>query len=199
LIEFMFDHNFQKSKKIFPHDRILAWTILKLFPRFIKPNHITIFRFLTIPIVAFLMYYGHYFLGLIVFLLVAFTDTIDGSMARIRDEVTEWGKVYDPLADKLLISSMVFIIVLRYIGFWVSFLIIIIEFVILIVAWIRKNRGGEIQANIWGKIKMILQVAGVTLLLLCVVFDWAQILPLASGTLYVAIAFAIVSLLTYGI
>jgi len=145
------------------------------------------------------MYYGHYFLGLIVFLLVAFTDTIDGSMARIRDEVTEWGKVYDPLADKLLISSMVFIIVLRYIGFWVSFLIIIIEFVILIVAWIRKNRGGEIQANIWGKIKMILQVAGVTLLLLCVVFDWAQILPLASGTLYVAIAFAIVSLLTYGI
>ncbi len=172
---------------------------MKLFPRFIKPNHITIFRFLTIPIVAFLMYYGHYFLGLIVFLLVAFTDTIDGSMARIRDEVTEWGKVYDPLADKLLISSMVFIIVLRYIGFWVSFLIIIIEFVILIVAWIRKNRGGEIQANIWGKIKMILQVAGVTLLLLCVVFDWAQILPLASGTLYVAIAFAIVSLLTYGI
>lgn len=195
----MLDHNFQKSEKIFPHDYLVKWTVLWLFPRWIKPNHITVFRFLTTPIVAFLMYYGHYWYGLIAFLLVAFTDTIDGSIARTRDEITEWGKVYDPLADKILISTVVFIIVLKYVGYWTAILIITIEVAIIITAWFRKYRGAKIQANIWGKIKMLLQVLGVTLLLVSIVFGWGEILPLASGTLYVAIAFAIVSLLTYGI
>jgi len=195
----MLDHNFQKSEKIFPHDYLVKWIVLWLFPKWIKPNHITVFRFLTTPIVAFLMYYGHYSYGLIAFLLVAFTDTIDGSMARTRNEITEWGKVYDPLADKILISAVVFIIVLKYIGYWTAILIITIEVAIIITAWFRKYQGAKIQANIWGKIKMLLQVLGVTLLLVSIVFGWGEILPLASGTLYVAIAFAIVSLLTYGI
>ncbi|MCK4553539.1 hypothetical protein KAU19_01070, partial [Candidatus Parcubacteria bacterium] len=59
--------------------------------------------------------------------------------------------------------------------------------------------GIKIQANVWGKIKMNLQVAGVVILLLSIVFNWAALLPFASGVLYLAIAFAIVSLLTYGI
>ena len=195
----MLDNNFKKSDTIFPHDRLLAKTVLKIIPKSIKPNHVTVFRFLTTPIVAFLMFSDHYLIGLISFLLVAFTDALDGSMARTRDEITEWGKVYDPLADKILIGAMVFIIVLKYIGFWTSIFIVSIEVVIIIVAWVRKLRGAEIQANIWGKIKMMLQVLGVTILLLSIIFNWAGALPLASGALYLAIAFAIVSLLTYGI
>ena len=195
----MLDSNFKKSDTIFPHDRLLAKTVLKIIPKSIKPNHVTIFRFLTTPIVAFLMFSDHYLIGLISFLLVAFTDALDGSMARTRDEITEWGKIYDPLADKILIGAMVFIIVLKYIGFWTSVFIVSIEAIIIIVAWIRKRRGAEIQANIWGKIKMMLQVLGVTILLLSIIFDWAGALPLASGALYLAIAFAVVSLLTYGI
>jgi phosphatidylglycerophosphate synthase len=153
----MLDNNFKKSDIIFPHDRLLAKTVLKIIPKSVKPNHLTVFRFLTTPM------------------------------------------VYDPLADKILISAMVFIIVLKYIGFWTSIFIVSIEVVIIIVAWVRKRRGAEIQANIWGKIKMMLQVLGVAILLLSIIFNWAGALPLASGTLYLAIAFAIVSLLTYGI
>jgi len=140
-----------------------------------------------------------YKIGLIAFLLVAFTDALDGAMARTRDQVTEWGKVYDPLADKILIGSMVFIIVLRYIDLWTSLLVIGMEIIIIVVAWIRKREGKEIQANVWGKIKMHLQVYGVAILLLSVIYDWGALLPFASGTLYMAIVFAVISLLTHGI
>ena len=71
--------------------------------------------------------------------------------------------------------------------------------VFILTAWIRMKKGEKVQSNIWGKIKMILQVIGVTILLFAIVFDWAALFPLVSGTLYLAIAFAIVSLLTYGI
>jgi len=195
----MADSNFQPADKIFWHDKILAKTVLKLFPRRILPNHLTVFRFLTTPIVAFLMFYEHYYIGLMAFLVVAFTDALDGSMARARNQITEWGKIYDPLADKILIGSMVFIIVLRYIDFWTAMIIIGIEFIIILVAWVRKAKGAKIQSNIWGKVKMCLQVTGVVILLSAIVFNWGALLPLASGVLYLAIAFAIVSLLTYGI
>jgi CDP-diacylglycerol--glycerol-3-phosphate 3-phosphatidyltransferase len=191
--------DFQKAEKLVWYDKIMARTILKLIPNYVKPNYITAFRFITTPVVVLLMFFGNYSVGLIAFILVAFTDTIDGSLARTRDQITEWGKVYDPLADKVLIGSMVFTIVLRYIDLWTALMIIFIEFVIIITAWIRKQKGAIIQANIWGKIKMNLQVAGVSILLLAIVFDWAALFPFASGTFYLAIAFAIVSLLTYGI
>ncbi|MCK5061636.1 CDP-alcohol phosphatidyltransferase family protein [Candidatus Parcubacteria bacterium] len=190
---------FQKANKIYLLDKALAATILKLIPRRITPNHITVFRLILTPIVALLMFYQHYYVGLWAFLITAFTDAIDGAMARTRDQITEWGKVYDPVADKILIASMVFIIVLRYIDLWTALIIIFLEFFIVALAWYRLKTGKKIQANVWGKIKMNLQCAGVIILLLAIVFDWAALIPLASGTLYLAIAFAIVSLLTYGI
>lgn len=195
----MFDSNYETSDKLFFHDKLMRATVLKLIPQGILPNHFTFLRMLATPVVAILMFYHHYTVALVAFLLVAFTDTIDGSLARTRNQITNWGRIYDPLADKILVGCAVFIIVLRYIDIWTAFLIVGIEVVIVAVAWWRKKEGARIQSNIWGKIKMILQVAGVAILLLSVVFGWAEILPLASGTLYLAIAFAVVSLLSYGI
>jgi len=191
--------NFEATEKIYWHDKIMAKTVLRIFPKRILPNHITVFRFWATPFVAALMFYERYSIGLMAFLLVAFTDAIDGSMARTRNQITRWGKIYDPLADKILIGSMVFIIVLKYIDLWTSLVIIGLEMIIIIVAWVRMVRGHKIQANLWGKIKMNLQVLGVVILLFSIIFDWAALLPLASTTLYLAIAFAIVSLATFGI
>ncbi|MBU0879943.1 CDP-alcohol phosphatidyltransferase family protein, partial [Patescibacteria group bacterium] len=192
---------FQKANKIFWHDKFLAATILKLIPEIIKPNHLTVFRIIATPAVVVLMVYEQYYIGLIAFLFIAFTDALDGSMARTRNQITEWGKIYDPLADKILIGSMVFAIVLRYIDVWTAVAIVVIEIVFIITAWIRikKQDGKIVQANIWGKIKMFLQVAGVVILLLAIINNWASLLPFASYALYLAIAFAIVSLLTHGI
>ena len=190
---------FQKADKLYFFDRVLAATLLKFIPRCVTPNHVTVVRFVLTPVVAWLMFYEHYSIGLCAFLLVAFTDAIDGALARTRGQITEWGKIYDPLADKILIGSVVFIIVLKYIDLWTALIIIILEILIILSAWIQLRRGGKVQSNVWGKIKMILQCAGVSFLLLAIVFDWAALFPLAFGTLYLAIAFAIVSLLTYGI
>ncbi len=195
----MSDLEFQKADKLYWHDALMAKTVLRFIPKRVLPNHITLFRFFATPFVVILMLYDHYIAGFIYFLLVAFTDAIDGSLARTRNQITEWGKIYDPLADKILIGTMVFVIVLRYIDFWTSILIVGIEIIIVITAWIRMKRGIKMQANIWGKIKMILQVLGVSILLLSIIFHLAELLPLASGVLYLAIAFAVVSLLTYGI
>lgn len=190
---------FQKADRLFFHDRFMNKTFLKLIPASVCPNHITVFRYLTTPVVALLMYYQQYYLGMLAFLFVAFTDVLDGSLARNRNQITDWGKVHDPIADKILIGSMVFIIVLKYVDLWASLLIIILEIIILILAYIRKREGLLVQSNRWGKIKMFLQVLGVTILLLSVIFDLEKLLPFASGTLYLAIAFAVMSLLTYGI
>ena len=192
-------NEFQKADKVFPHDRFLAATVLKLVPRSITPNMITVVRFALTPLVAYLMCSKQYTVGLIAFIVTAFTDAMDGSMARTRDQITDWGKVYDPVADKVLIATMVFIIILRYMDPWTAYMIVFIEILIVLVAWLRLKKGITVQANVWGKIKMILQVTGVIILLLSLVFSWGALLPLASGALYLAIAFAIVSLLTYGI
>ncbi|MCU0679655.1 MAG: CDP-alcohol phosphatidyltransferase family protein [Planctomycetes bacterium] len=195
----MFDESYEKADKLMWYDSLLKATVLRLLPETVRPNHITLLRFAATPVVALLMWYEIYYIGLIAFLIVAFTDAIDGALARTRDRITAWGKVYDPLADKILIGSMVFIIVLRYIDYWTALIIIGLEAIIIMVAWRRKSQGALIQANVWGKVKMNLQVIGVTILLIAIIFNWAALLPLASGTLYIAIAFAIVSLLTYGI
>ena len=191
--------DFQPTDRLYFHDRLMAKTFLKLLPLKIIPNHITAFRFIATPFVALLMWYEYYYVGLIAFLVVAFTDVLDGSLARTRNQITEWGKIYDPLADKVLVASMVFIIVLRYIDFWTAIIIVALEIIIIASAWIRKREGRIVEATGWGKIKMFLQVAGVSILLLSIIFNWATLLPFASSTLYLAIAFAVVSLLTYGI
>ncbi len=192
------DTNYEKAEKLQFHDKFFEKTFLKLFPKWICPNHITLFRFYATPAVILLTFFEYYQVGLWVFLIVAFSDAIDGAMARTRNQITEWGKIYDPLADKILIGSMVFTIVLRYIDFFASIVIIFLEMIFIFLAWRRLRIGGHVQANVWGKIKMWLQVSGVSLLLLAVVFNWASLFHIASGTFYLAIAFALVSLVTHG-
>jgi len=193
------DKNYQKSEVVHWHDKVLSATILKFFPKFVKPNHLTMFRFLTTPLVVVLMMTESYQIGLWTFLFVAFTDALDGSMARTRNQITNWGKIYDPLADKLLIGSMIFTIVLRYVDFWAAMIIIVLEIILVVSAWWQKHNNRVIQANVWGKIKMILQVVGTAFLLLAIVFNLEALLPFGQGAFYLAIAFAMVSLLTYGI
>lgn len=195
----MFKKNFEKAEKLYFYDNLMDKLILRFVPAFVYPNHLTLFRFIATPIVVYLMISKQYYIGMIAFLIVAFSDAVDGSLARVRNQVTDWGRIYDPVADKVLISSMVFVIVFRYIDPLTSYLIMGLEIVIIFVAWVRLKLGKRVQANIWGKIKMCLQVLGVLILLLSIVFNIAELLPFASGVLYTAIAFALVSLLTYGI
>ena len=106
------------------HDRFIERVFLWFLPYPVTPNKVTLFRILMTPVVLLLVGFAHYKLGVLLFLIVAFTDAMDGAMARTRGQVTKFGMLFDPLADKLLIGSMVLLLVFRYFDFWIGFSIL---------------------------------------------------------------------------
>lgn len=137
-------------------------------------------------------------MALIWFLLAACTDALDGSLARTRRQITVWGTMADPVADKLLIGLVVVLFVARQINVIFAGIIVLIECMIVVGALYKHRQGGYMSANEFGKLKMLFQVIGVALLILAKVTGMDLAVPVAIGTLTIAIVFAVVSLLTYG-
>lgn len=189
------------ATSIHPHDRLMERWFLRFLPaRYFTPNRITMFRILLTPAVFFLILYVQYEVGVALFLLTAFTDAIDGSMARTRNQITRFGILFDPLADKLLIGSMVLLLVFRYFNFWLGFTILGIEIIFIVGAAISKIKFKNTRmANLWGKIKMLLQVLAVFVTLLALLLDFPILLTVAAWMFGLAIGFAILSLFTHGI
>lgn len=185
--------------KILLHDRVLEKTILRAIPRWVLPNHITILRMLMTPFVLVFLFLGNYEWGIPLFIIAAFTDMLDGSMARTRNQITDWGKLYDPVADKVLIGSVIVVIVLESVNVYLGIILIVLEIIVLIGAAVRYKKGIVSQANIWGKIKMLFQVLGVAFILFALAFGWNLFISISQGTFILAIIFAIISLLTHGI
>jgi CDP-diacylglycerol--glycerol-3-phosphate 3-phosphatidyltransferase len=186
-------------KKLFPHDYLLKYTIVPLIPSFITPNAVTIFRLVCTPVALWFLYIENYAVGVPFFVFLAFTDALDGTLARLRNKITAWGTFYDPVADKLLIGSVVLLVVAKYVGLLFGLTIIGIEVAIILGAHHRRRKGKFHGANVFGKTKMFLQVAGVTLLLISIWSGWEVIVPYSVATLSLAIVFAVISLLTYGL
>ncbi len=195
----MIDTNYQKAEKIFVTDRFFNRTLLWFIPSHITPNHITLFRFITTPIVWGLLWQERYILGMIAFLFVSLTDALDGALARTRNMITRWGMIYDPLADKLLIGGVLVVLIFRFLAFYIGIMVIGLEFLIVIAAIFWKRQGRKVEANRWGKIKMLFQVIGVTCILVGILFSSPPLILFASYIFYLAIGFAIVSIVTYGI
>jgi len=182
--------------KITFFDRILDKTILKLFPNFVRPNFLTVFRFISIPFVIILLINENYEMGLWLFAFSSFTDALDGAMARTRYQITDWGIVFDPLADKLLISSASLIVISKFINPYLAWLVVFIEMLLIASSYFRF-KGEIVPARIVGKIKMILQSVGVGILLLAVVLNLSVLISVATYILYLAIFFALLSLFVY--
>ena len=164
------------------------------------PNSITISRLIGLP---FLFYFlttptpSHRWLSLVIFLLAASTDWVDGYLARKLNQVTELGKFLDPLVDKLLVlAPLLSLISLQQVPAWGVFLILGRE--IAIAGWrINPNLTGNttIQgANIWGKLKTVSQITAIALLIAPLPQPWETIsitvfwlsvvLTLVSGIIY---------------
>ena len=117
-----------------------------------------------------------YFAMCIFFILAAITDAIDGYLARSRNEVTDLGKFLDPVADKLLVNSMLILLSIHYQGlFSVDQYVIPVYCVIIMVArdivvdclrFIAAKRNVVIAANIFGKAKTVAQMITIPLVLL---------------------------------
>jgi len=179
-----------------PIDRLMARTFLRLMPISVTPNQITKFRLLTIPFIAILLGLDFYIAGTILFLFSAFSDALDGALARTRRKITTWGTLYDPIADKLLIGTVSVIIVSKYIGTWLALGIVFIEILLISSAYFRY-KGRIVPAKTMGKTKMILQCLGIIVLLSYIVFSVPVLLTVATYILYLAIVFGLLSLFVF--
>ncbi len=185
--------------KVQRHDYLLKYTIIPLIPRFVKPNHFTVLRLLMTPLVLILLFYDVYSWGVPLFFIAALTDLIDGTLARLRKQITDWGTFYDPVADKLLIGTVAILIVAQHINVWLALIIIGLDLLLIVGGVLRKRDGQVMSANGWGKMKMVLQVAGVMALLIAVWLGVDLFIPFSIGTFSLAIVFAVISLFTYGL
>ncbi len=179
-----------------PIDRLMARTFLRLMPISVTPNQITKFRLLTIPFIAILLGLDFYIAGTILFLFSAFSDALDGALARTRRKITTWGTLYDPITDKLLIGTVSVIIVSKYIGTWLALGIVFIEILLISSAYFRY-KGRIVPAKTMGKTKMILQCLGIIVLLSYIVLSVPVLLTVATYILYLAIVFGLLSLFVF--
>jgi len=170
-----------------------------LVPHGVRPNHITIFRMILTPFVLGFLFFEDYTIGVPLFLFASATDALDGSLARIRNQVTAWGTFYDPVADKLLIGSVLVLIVIQHINPIIAAAILALEGMIILGGWYRRHEGEIGHANVWGKIKMFLETLALLFLLISLWSGVDLFVQLSNGTLLLAVVFALVALLTYSL
>jgi CDP-diacylglycerol---glycerol-3-phosphate 3-phosphatidyltransferase len=129
------------------------------------PNVLTLLRMLAVPVIVVALL-GETpngdALAAAVFALAALTDGLDGYIARSRDAITTFGKLMDPIADKLLIAAaLVSLVSLDRVAAWVAMVIIAREFAVTVMRAIAVERGIVISASWMGKVKTVLQIAAV--------------------------------------
>jgi len=129
------------------------------------PNVLTLLRILLVPVLVVALLdetANGDLLAAIVFALASVTDAMDGYIARSRNAITTFGKLMDPIADKLLIiAALVALVSLDRLAAWVAMVIIARELTVTVTRMQATQHGVVIAASMWGKAKTIVQVAAI--------------------------------------
>src|SRR3954463_8601139 len=177
------------------------------------PNRITVSRILLIPLFLIIMLapfeWGDmhllgtdlpvtHFVGALIFILASATDWVDGHYARKYNLVTNMGKFLDPLADKLLVSAALIVLVeLNDAPSWIVIIIISREFAVTGLRLVLAGEGEVVAANMLGKIKTWAQIIAISALLLHnIFFEWFSF-RFDMLALWVALFFTVWSGLDY--
>ncbi len=139
------------------------------------PNGLTLARILIVPLLVVVLltpvaerWFGMsgYALAIVIFLIASFTDILDGHLARRRNQVSKLGKFLDPIADKLLVSAALIVLVEKHLApAWTVVIIIGREFIITGLRSVAASEGIVIQAQSIGKLKMWAQCVAIVALL----------------------------------
>ena len=158
-------------------------------------NFLTTLRIVLAPCcILFILWDISYnrLIALAIFVFAFLTDVLDGYAARIKNEVTEFGKFFDPLADKILIISVLFSLAIKInaVWCWTAVAVIFLRemFIALMRRW-RAPKGVSIEADIYGKFKTWIQGVAVLVLILG--------LQVAPYILWIAVLFSIFSGIRY--
>ena len=160
------------------------------------PNVLTVLRIMLVPVLVVALV-GNTpagdVLAAVVFALASLTDFVDGYLARARAEITNFGKLMDPLADKLLIvAALISLVSLHRLAAWVATVIITREIAVTVLRLGATQAGVVMGASMFGKVKTCLQIAAI-LAIIAVHGNplWVSVL------LYVAVLVTVLSGLDY--
>ena len=161
------------------------------------PNALTLVRIFAVPLlVAVLLTKEHMLIAVLIFLAASLTDLLDGYVARKTGQITTLGALLDPLADKLLISSaFISLVPHQIVPAWMVVIIVGREFAVNGLRSIASTQGFTISASELGKIKMVAQVAAITLLILGHEIPFLQ--PIGRLALWAVVVFAAASAVDY--
>ena len=135
------------------------------------PNKLTLLRVIMIPL--FIIFYLYEItpvsnvISVLVFVLAFFTDWLDGYLARKTNQVTNFGKIMDPLADKVLVAAAM--VCLNFTGIvnpWITIAVLAREFAVSGIRIAAAAEGNVVAASIWGKAKTMWQFIAITIALI---------------------------------
>lgn len=162
------------------------------------PNKLTTLRMLLVPVFIIVYLLGYEIPSLIIFAIASFTDFLDGYLARKYNLISNYGKIMDPLADKLLVTAaLVCMVQTGIVPAWMVIVILAREFAITGLRAVAASEGTVIAAAWSGKIKTVTQMIAIIFLLLD---NWPFSLfnmPFANIMLWVAVIMTIYSGLEY--
>lgn len=162
------------------------------------PNALTMVRMLLIPVYWVLFMNDHRYIALAVFALASLTDLLDGYIARKYHLVTDFGKLMDPLADKLMVISVMLSLALKGLAPWPALLILLCKEGLMVLGGaVLLKKGVVVYANKMGKAAQATVVAG---LLLCFFGEWLEKnlgFPLHRAVIWCAVALTLCALGVY--
>lgn len=166
------------------------------------PNQLTIARILLVPVwvVVFLADWIPSplkdYLAVAIFSIASITDLFDGKLARAMNVVSDFGKFMDPLADKLLVgSALICFVELRVVPSWAVVIIIAREFIISGFRLVAAGKGVVIAADIWGKVKTVVQMIAIIALMLPWEWPWFYVPSMIA--FYASVILSVVSVVNY--
>ena len=163
------------------------------------PNTLTVVRFLLIPFILLYIFTGNYILAFIFFTISGITDIADGFIARKFNLISTFGKLMDPLADKLTqISTLTSLVLTNIIPLWILIIVLLKEFFMIVGASFLYGKDVVVYSKWYGKLATVLFYVAIVCSLLSKQFDLTGIWnDIDLGLYYLALAATICALIMY--
>ena len=163
------------------------------------PNILTVIRFLLIPFIVIYIFTGNYILAFVFFTISGLTDIADGFIARKFNLISNFGKLMDPLADKLTqIATLTSLVMTQIIPIWILLIVLLKEFIMICGASFLYGKDVVVYSKWYGKLATVLFYIAIVVSLLLKQFDlfskWGM---LDLGLYYLALITTIFSLIMY--
>ena len=163
------------------------------------PNILTILRFIFIPIILYFIFTGNYVMGIVFFTISGITDVLDGFIARKFNLVSNFGKLMDPLADKLTqISVLACLVKVDIIPFWILVIVILKELLMVVGASFLYGKDVVVYSKWYGKLATVLFYLAIVISLITKLFNLTGFWSNFDLVIYcVALACTVFSLIMY--